>query len=1424
MGPSRQTANVSSLSQDSLLRDIPETIAAAENSSNLHATKVPSHPSQQNRDSDQRHSMITSKNPSYVEQCSKERHEERNMSSADSATGDTQVMSQSVFDSIIRQSKDAQEHDSLDFGTLKTLHEGDVGHIDLLAGFDNNTHQDPTKSENHDDNSSNSKIGESSPVHFQQALFPESQRFVKSTPSSAMKRMDHDHMDSVTSASRNPLPSDTGTAGGVMALSQVFQATQIPSSPLPGPLPSETMPERPSPAVPIQNFPTTAAIATLSSPSLHRPAFLNRRLSESQSGYVTMEESQARRDKIIEDGALHSATNVGDVQADGEFAKESSFVKRLHRQNAIDENAREQFAGKGAPRKPTSSQRIMQHQDHEATTRELLAQEKQGPGEIRKDFRDGGISEEETEQEEDETEREDNLEPRGSPSREPIAGSEEDKENYGTLAMSPLAGASTHERLSQVLGQPESPSHGGQPLAEPYPFTRYLRNSSHAKEIDMPGTSSQSVVRDSQQSVEQKHDESEAASGKSNRRSTSQSLFSLVQKEQGASSPARKVPIQSSPPLSRHPRRRNHESSERNHFIQRDRSATRGSSVSPSSHISATQISKNTPDNHDEMHQNPPDRETKTNQADADVVESISGLEAFDRPLAVVTETPVHPQQTAFMDTKSAATTTTIPETSERHRHQRTIDGNPDQDDDGLPSMLPIHIQSSLSLPSSSRFQSPMKTPSNKRLFSSPSGKQRRALTEIAADASPQVEHGQFDVGLDMLTADDRQFSALVGVSPAPPKKKLRGNNGLGAVVSDPILPVTPLPVSPQFTRRYQRDETNLAEANPRESVNRSESVRRKDSSISRQSSSIWDVESSPPYNPSRIVQPRRKNAEPNPLNRRRDLSRKPKRRELASSEDSHGNDEATTLAPAENGDRETHPVGLYVHSEQSEQVSVPDHDSDPVQIAPYQVIALWKGPPRPAYYPATCFGRPMGMSQSQYVVKFEDALPVEVSAGFVKRLELHIGDTVKVDKPNVPKVAHTVCGLGGKLSSEVIRKGIASGCSPMTDIYGHSTVTLKPKKRTSLPKGGEVGPEHIVHVPISSLYFDMSMGSILKDRNFTAIADIDLSESKNGFQTPSDRKSTPTTPSTRLSRSVNYSRGLFSNMIFAVSFADDNAKTRITELIRKNDGRVLDEGFDELFEYPAGIPEADVRGEQHNSSATGHNDFKLDSVCEDAGFVCLIADKHSRRVKYMQALALNLPCLSGRWIEDCVNQDRILDWEIYLLPSGESAYLDGATKSRILTPSPATTARLSETITGRPKLFEGKSVLAVMGRGRTEKKRKPYIFLTYALGASKVERVSDLEDARALLDKAKRVYSEPQWELIYVDDSERLIATNMLLGGSDIGIGSGRPSATRIGKKRKKSDMTRKDVGGDHIDDSAKVRIVGNEYICQSLILGKLF
>lgn len=303
--------------------------------------------------------------------------------------------------------------------------------------------------------------------------------------------------------------------------------------------------------------------------------------------------------------------------------------------------------------------------------------------------------------------------------------------------------------------------------------------------------------------------------------------------------------------------------------------------------------------------------------------------------------------------------------------------------------------------------------------------------------------------------------------------------------------------------------------------------------------------------------------------------------------------------------------------------------------------------------------------------------------------------------------------------------------------------------------------------------------------------------ESSGQPQTPSDTGAASTSV-----RSVCQSidpvyreeKHLFDGMVFAISVASEHGKqqtrgkleTRITQA----GGTVLEDGFQELFQLSPSMTSTD-------GAADDSTELVLLQRGQESGFAALIADGHSRKAKYMQALALGLPCLAHQWITACLNKGALIDWQPYLLCAGASAVLGNAIRSRSLLPYPADAATLPDVIEQRHRLLQGQNVLVVMDskKSRSEAKQ-PYIFLCQALGPC-ITRVATAEQGRAAL--AEHAKNKNPFTWLYIDKSA---------GTADAVL---KPPPA---KKKKKTPAP---------PAWAHVRVLHDELIIQSLILGRI-
>ncbi|KFY48909.1 hypothetical protein V495_00924 [Pseudogymnoascus sp. VKM F-4514 (FW-929)] len=314
---------------------------------------------------------------------------------------------------------------------------------------------------------------------------------------------------------------------------------------------------------------------------------------------------------------------------------------------------------------------------------------------------------------------------------------------------------------------------------------------------------------------------------------------------------------------------------------------------------------------------------------------------------------------------------------------------------------------------------------------------------------------------------------------------------------------------------------------------------------------------------------------------------------------------------------------------------------------------------------------------------------------------------------------------------------------------------------------------------------------------------------------------------SVQLQKSTNPT--LFANMAFAISYKGNTAqdisdRSAVTRLIKTHGGRLLD-GFNDLFtDGPTSIlttPSTVSKQPLPSKPLIKHKhigELALAPGAQDLGFVAFIGDHYTRKSKFVQALALGLPCLSGRWVTTCVARGRIVPFLPFLLAAGESSYLGGAVRSRLLAPYDPLTARFEETFARREKLLGGKRVIFLMGRGKAEERKRAYLFLTRALGAGEVRRVASVKEAREVVEVGGG------WDLVYVDDDKKVAGAEAeILGGAEVAAKAKSRTKGKGGKRKRGDEAEDEKTSSEQGGERKKVRVVGDEFVVQSLILGCL-
>ncbi|CAG8953887.1 hypothetical protein HYFRA_00010848 [Hymenoscyphus fraxineus] len=266
-------------------------------------------------------------------------------------------------------------------------------------------------------------------------------------------------------------------------------------------------------------------------------------------------------------------------------------------------------------------------------------------------------------------------------------------------------------------------------------------------------------------------------------------------------------------------------------------------------------------------------------------------------------------------------------------------------------------------------------------------------------------------------------------------------------------------------------------------------------------------------------------------------------------------------------------------------------------------------------------------------------------------------------------------------------------------------------------------------------------------------------------------------------------SSGLFSKMVFAVSYDPKNEKEKekVKKCIEEQGGRLLEPGFMSLFTT-----------QQEESGF----ETKLNKKNRGLKFAAVIADDFSRKPKYLEALALGLPCLSGQWILACIAKEQIMEWSPYLLCAGKVEYLNDAHVSRKISSYPAELADLASTLEGRTKVFYGKSILTITSRAESEAQRgKTIEFLLQASGPARYMQVSSIAEARKHLEDNEA--EGRAWDFIFCYGNTQVTEKALFTSAG--------------GKKKKRGSSAPASVL-----PLSKVRMLVDKEVFQSVITGR--
>lgn len=1298
------------------------------------------------------------------------------MSKHSQSQGDTQPVSQWVYDKYTnggdtRSVSNDREGTSQIEATSSQAHVGqtvDSPHIDLLAAWEQQHSARDVESilpfaalnEEDDDLLSQGVYTD---------LYPESKRFsVPKTPASQSRKRKRGSQTPSQETQTPSLPinpfAGQSADGNLMDPSQLFKATQALTSPANAAV--DNLSDRPSPD--LQNMQRPSTADTVSSPITLRRANMTRAVTEPHTTYLSMKESQEERERQRK---LQEQRDLEDDSSESEFNTDGTAYKTYICKKRRDHAARTQFAGLTASPVKAHKRPYAKRHGKDAKSPQSsplrsgihlsdpLIISDDVPVELAIDDTTN-ITEEETEHEEEVEER--------AVTGQSADLAEENKENVEV----PMSEARPGQAISSVVASQPTPTHNN------------TRSNSRVTRA------SQSKLQPSSPTAPRSPERSTA--------STNPSQIYGVADSQSSQRPGTVRPA----------------------IDDFHSSSVDSRAMVPQSQLSQVVKSSSAPI--------PPTQDEASPRQSEDRWEVTVDKVPQDLLKAEVSDKPEDEQSEVTAKGKDATPYQSPRAQVETYRPQSTKQTKTDSVASHVPSHCPTPDSTSKA-PSSHKTVTPSgpstmyetaletmdQTPSKSRVSTLRSGLRSkptspaksqsqsqswRGMSDIMADSSPQDNLGDTITDINILTEDDKEYHHTVNrlVHESRPEKRRKvGHEGRLHRETSGLNQATR--TSATSPTRWKPLGDDL-EAEPEVPLTSSQPT--------------WSMTTQPEPEPEAVVD----DTSP-PTNQK--ISPQMTVSDLLQANAGLKAIPATVAAKHSTSSESHSPVSSSrLKRKRDSSLSVPTaaasgtttrNDPTPTPTVPNRVFAHFNGDSS-CFCPATCTGMIAG-NEPRFRVHFDHGADAVVSGYVIKRLELRPGDICKVDMEGMRTKNFVV--LEARHPVEIADGGhqaaLTEGIPVSRDVYGHESVLLYPKNRQS--DGGEQSDSSKLEMPISRVYVTQTQWTAIKDRDFTFVPDkVPL---LTGLQTPSERPSTPSTPTSRTRRAktsvLSFSRptkasadakgGLFTNLVFTLTNISSSTRLDQTKhLITSNGGRVLEQGFDELFSIPEiSRPNSPSKRVPKNSTC------QLTPEAKTVGFTCLIADEHWRGAKYMQALALGIPCLAPRWISDSLAKHTLLPLPPYLLAAGTSTFLDGATRSRTLDPMPdPNTSTLEEIVASRSTMLSDTSVLLIMQK-HEEGPMRHHIFLTHALGASKVAKVTSVEGTAKAISEA----SEP-WDWVYTH-SDRVAEVEKVLYGGVVG---GR------GRKRKRTSAG----GRDKAEGGMKrLRVVEHEFVIQSLILGQL-
>ncbi|KAL8875355.1 MAG: hypothetical protein Q9198_006277, partial [Flavoplaca austrocitrina] len=902
-----------------------------------------------------------------------------------------------------------------DNSTEKTYLPGQTGHVDLMAFV-----KDPSTLDD-DGLSADGEVEDdpttaSQPQDIRAELFPESERFrPPKTPASQNKKRKRDaditpQEQSTPSLPINPFAGQSTGVEGLMDPSQLFKATQAPSSPFPALLHSDGLSTRPSPNLHDLHRPSTADAA--SSPVKLPRSSVTRSNTEPQTTYISMKESQEERERRLRALKEKEEQAMLDDSDDG-FDSDDSVQRRRKRERQLEHSSKALFGAITAPLRPCTPSRGrgrgrgrgrrsgISHSEVNTRSVQRYSCTKGEPVLISDDPPPEAMSissEDETEFEEDHTQAD------GS---EPEDVFDEDKENFGRKSI----------QIPRTASKPK-PKSGAAKEMFASPTSRRSRLPPGPKTVNLPGVASGPT--DDVPSAAPSYDVADSQTSGKALPTGRPSLSSSTQAWVPASSPNSRymVPQSQLPPGSR-----SSPIPKDGYAAPDDRSKVIGAISSLGSRPISSSASTEPSDPMDDDLPLSPEKADHGEQPlqglpnDACVsavrppsYQELTTNEQSTHSASIHSEIPRSEAATVVEGgladvippkAQSVTAASTIPESSAGNRSARSTgivgtniseapeaasaDTGNDRDD-GVPvstrSTVFESAQTHLNISPATPGKASKAVPKCQDQLSPIRQSSRlRSLAEIAAQPTPSDAIGSVDVDIDLMTAEDLEFHSIVsGSGPVAPARKLkRSIDGRRIRLTDQIASVTsssPLsspPDAPAMSRGHPSptpvtENTDILEG-PGKTVipmDKSFGEHRTPRAPAKSAVSFPEVDRQA-------------------LGR---IQRKPIPGAQPKQSETDGGDDNTVQDGRRSSQR--HLPKLRVISEPRSAPSA-QREAPNTLAHPARVLALFTGNTA-GYYPATCVGLIPG-EEPRYKVRFDDDEVGIVPTYNVKRFELRKGD-----------------------------------------------------------------------------------------------------------------------------------------------------------------------------------------------------------------------------------------------------------------------------------------------------------------------------------------------------------------------------------------------------------------------------------------------